>query len=258
MCTVFFAWQYRDELPLVVASNRDEFHQRPTSAAAWQGEGDQLWFGGRDDKDGGSWLGLSKAGRFAVITNFREPENINADAPSRGGLVKRWLEGESTDSFSLHLNNDANAYNGFNLVFGDAKSLYYFGSAEEKPVVRSLAPGLYGLSNGLLDEPWPKVKLGKRRFETVMQAEKIEFDVLRGLMSDRRPSPDEFLPNTGVPKELERLLSSLFIVSPSYGTRATTVLTRDAAGHCEVIETRYDAAGEVDGYSQEHFAISNG
>ncbi|MDD9893796.1 MAG: NRDE family protein [Gammaproteobacteria bacterium] len=255
MCTVFFAWQSRKDLPLIVASNRDEFHQRPTSAAAWQADG--LWFGGRDEKDGGSWLGIAKSGRFAVITNFRDPENIKQVAPSRGDLVRRWLEGEEQEVFCNHLESAAEDYNGFNLMFGDTAQLYYFGSAISPAKVQTLAPGLYGLSNGVLDEAWPKVKLGKRRFETVVGAEEVGFDVLRGLMSDRRKAPDEALPNTGVPREWESLLSSLFIVSPAYGTRATTVFTLSNSGQSEFIETRFDSTGEVTGQTQEAFAISH-
>lgn len=255
MCTVFLAWKIRPDLPLIVASNRDEFHQRPTSAAGWQGEAQ--WFGGRDEKDGGSWLGVAKSGRFAVLTNVRNPSAENPQAQSRGGLVKAWLEGQTQPSFCEHLEQQAGRYNGFNLLFGDSDNLLYFGSSQAaEPRVQTLSPGLYGLSNAVLDAEWPKVLLGKRRFETVVNAETVEFDVLRGLMGDRRQAPDEALPKTGVPIEWERMLSSLFIVSPAYGTRATTVFTLDNDGCYEFSESRFQASGELDGFTQETFAVT--
>lgn len=254
MCTVFLAWKTRPDLPLIVASNRDEFHQRPTAAASWQSDG--RWFGGRDEKDGGSWLGVAKSGRFAILTNVRNPSAENPQAVSRGGLVKDWLDGQPQPVFCQHLEQHSGRYNGFNILFGDAETLHYFGSSAESPAgVTDLQPGLYGLSNAGLDADWPKVRLGKRRFETVVQAAEVEFDVLRGLMGDRRQAPDAALPETGVPLEWERMLSSLFIVSPAYGTRATTVFTLDGDGRYQFTESRFQASGELAGFTQEQFAV---
>jgi uncharacterized protein with NRDE domain len=165
------------------------------------------------------------------------------------------LEGQKAADFCQHLEQNSQRYNGFNLLFGDAEELFYFGSATApEPKVQQLPAGLYGLSNAVLDVDWPKVRLGKRRFETVVTAEDVEFDVLRGLMGDRRQAPDEALPQTGVPIEWEKLLSSLFIVSPAYGTRATTVFTLNEDGRYEFSESRFQASGELDGFAQEQFA----
>lgn len=251
MCTVFIAWQARQGLPLIVASNRDEFHQRPTSAAAWQSDG--LWFGGRDEKDGGSWLGIAKTGRFAVITNYRDPDNISQTAPSRGGLVRRWLEGESQAEFVAHLEQEGQRYNGFNLLFGDHEQLYYFGSASESGRVASLAPGIYGLSNGLLDEAWPKVRRGKQSFTELLTQDSLDEATLQQLMANRDKAADVELPNTGVPKAWESLLSSLFIVSPAYGTRATTVVMVNDRAETRFVETRFDASGDVAGQTTQRF-----
>lgn len=255
MCTVFLAWHHHANYPLILASNRDEFHQRPTAAAKWNDDG--LWFGGRDEREGGGWLGASKSGRFAVLTNYRAPANDNPDAQSRGALVRRWLTGESSVDFQQHLEADAAIYNGFNLLFGDVKNLHYFGNRSQTRKVQPLAAGIYGLSNALLDVPWPKVLLGKRRFETLVAYDDVELDVLSGLMTDRRPAPDGALPSTGMPIELERLLSSLFIVSPAYGTRATTVVTFDAKQQAAFKETRYAPSGAVSGEDLQRFAIES-
>ena len=252
MCTVFIAWQHHPQYPLVVASNRDEFHQRPTAGAKWNDA--DSWFGGRDERDGGSWLGTAKSGRFAVITNYRDPSNDVPDARSRGELVRRWLQGEPATQFIAEL-EQADYYNGFNLLFGDREQLYYFSNRSEQKTVQTLAPGIYGLSNGLLDEPWPKVRLGKRRFDAVLEQANLDVEVLSGLMRDRRPAPDDSLPSTGVPLALERMLSSLFIVSPGYGTRATTVFAYDLGGSVTFNELRYDPAGNEAGQANESFKL---
>lgn len=258
MCTVFIAWKFAAHAPLIVASNRDEFHQRPTSPAAWQnaaGDG-ATWFGGRDERDGGSWLGVAKNGRFAMITNFRKPAAENSKAQSRGNLVRRWLEGEAQAEFCQHLETSADAYNGFNLLFGDVQQLLYFGSTTDSAVVQTLAPGIYGLSNGALNEQWPKVKLGLRRFESAVEASpEIDIEVLTGLMADRRTAPDKLLPQTGVPLEWERMLSSLFIVSPAYGTRATTVFGIGANGTVNFKESRFSPSGDLAGETHRQFEL---
>lgn len=253
MCTVFLAWQQHPDYPLVIASNRDEFHQRPTAAAQWND--DETWFGGRDQRDGGSWLGVARSGRFAVITNFRAPALERNDAESRGALVRRWLAGEASDQFISHLERD-DVYNGFNLLFGDRELLMYFSNRQADKAVQRLPAGIYGLSNGLLDEAWPKVSLGKRRFSALMEHQELDFDVLTGLMRDKRPAPDHTLPNTGVPKDWESLLSSLFITSPAYGTRATTVVSVDKQGEVRFRETRFQPSGDEAGVESSQFFLT--
>lgn len=262
-------------MPLILASNRDEFHQRPTSAAHWQGgaDGAQRWLGGRDERDGGSWLGVSAAGRFAVITNYRNPAADKPDAKSRGALVRRWLEGEALTSFGAHLEQDSRIYNGFNLLFGeigDVSQLFYFQNHSDTPSsdfpsqpcrLQPLEAGVYGLSNASLDSAWPKVEKGRAAFERML-AEDVTPDTLPAellaVMSDATPAADNALPQTGVPLEWERMLSSLFIVSPAYGTRATTAVCVEqhtAAVNVRFVERQVAPSGESAGEHSEQFEI---
>lgn len=256
-----------------MASNRDEFHQRPTSAAHWQGGdcGQHDWFGGRDERDGGSWLGMSRAGRFAVITNHRNPATEKPTAESRGALVRRWLEGEVLTSFSNHLEQDSAIYNGFNLLFGEVGSgtsvgsskLWYFGNHKQPCQVRRLAAGTYGLSNASLDTPWPKVVAGRQAFENVLAKDLALMPLsheLTTLMSNPAQASDEALPQTGVPLEWERLLSSLFIVSPAYGTRATTAICVENVNAVVSVcfaERQYAASGKPAAECDEQFEINS-
>lgn len=211
---------------LILASNRDEYYSRSSSPAAfWKDRPDIL--AGKDQKADGTWLGITRTGRLGALTNFRDPSSLREDAPSRGDLVDRFLRDTvSPLEYIKSLIPEAEDYNGFNLIVGE-KDLFYWYSNRAKGF-RRLTAGIYGLSNSLLDTPWPKVIRGKRAVEKVL-AEKG--DPAPGaffkILSDRRVPDDKQLPDTGVGIEWERTLAPLFIMSPNYGTRASTVLLVD-------------------------------
>lgn len=223
MCLILWSWQQHPECPLVLAANRDEFYDRPTAPADFWPEAPQV-LAGRDLVGGGSWLGVTGTGRWAAITNFRDPSEPPHGGPSRGWLVRDYLLGATEpEPYLREVESRAAAYAGFNLLVGNRRELWYFGNRQG--VIRSLSPGLYGLSNGLLDTPWPKVTLGKRALAEALAAPAgPDPEGLFSLLADRSRPPDHHLPATGVSREWERILSSRFIVSPSYGTRSSTVL----------------------------------
>lgn len=220
MCLILVAWRNHPQYPLVVAANRDEFYKRPTAPAAFWPDHPQV-LAGRDREAGGTWMGITRQGRFAALTNFRDPKRQQPQAPSRGRLVAGFLT--SAQSIDAYLDGlDASAYNGFNLLLGDGERLVAFSNVSNER--HELKPGIYGLSNALLDTPWPKVGAGKTALEAALNALPDERH-LWALLRDDRTHPDDALPATGVPVEWERLLSAAFVLSPDYGTRSSTVLT---------------------------------
>jgi uncharacterized protein with NRDE domain len=241
MCLVLLAWQAHPDYPLVVAANRDEFFSRRTAAADFWGDAPDV-LAGRDLEAGGTWLGITRSGRFAALTNYRDPSRQRKGAPSRGELVSRFLTGGQAPRAYLHeLESDADRYNGFNLVFGDLEGLWCFSNCGEGEL--ALVPGVYGLSNHLLDTPWPKVARGKSALSAALKALPDEAPLF-GLLRDDSIAPDASLPRTGVSLEWERLLSAAFVRSPQYGTRSATVLLRDHYGAVRFIEQSFleDAA----------------
>ena len=222
MCLILVAWCAHPAFPLVVAANRDEFYARPTALAArWPASPGII--GGRDLEAGGTWLGISEQGRFAAVTNVREPGMAKGEL-SRGELTRNFLESRQEPADYL-ATLDYAAYSGFNLLLSDGESLHY--ASNRGPQAQSLAPGVYGLSNHLLDSPWPKLIAARQRFSEALQslpASQAFFDILR----DDEIVPDDQLPNTGVPLEWERRLSAIFVRSPDYGTRASTLVAVNA------------------------------
>lgn len=214
MCLVVVAWRVHPDRPLIVASNRDERHDRPTVAAAeWDDEPGV--FGGRDLTAGGTWLAVGR-GRFATVTNVRDPADTRV-GPSRGELPRRFLTGmERAETFATGI--AVEQYAGFNLIVGDGGSLWYVGTREPP---RALAPGIYGLSNDRLDTPWPKVRRARTAMARALAGEL--HTELFALLTDREGAPDEELPDTGVGLALERFLAPPFIAGEAYGTRASTV-----------------------------------
>jgi uncharacterized protein with NRDE domain len=231
MCLIVFAWRVIPAVPLVAAANRDEFYQRATAPAAAWPEHPQI-YAGRDLKAGGSWMGITQpaveggSSRFAAITNIRAPSEHREDAPSRGHLVSDYLAGSMTpQEYVESIRASAGDYNGFNLVLGDRDTLIWFSNKgdDDPRNGQPLEPGVYGLSNALLDAPWPKVLKTKAQFASLLclgAPEEAFFEML----SDTTPAPDLRLPETGVPLDLERMLSAVRIESPSYGTRTSTVV----------------------------------
>lgn len=221
MCLILIAHGARSDFPLVIAANRDEYYRRPTASAGfWQDHPHIL--AGRDLECMGTWLGVTRRGRFAAITNFRDPRGHKTDAPSRGELVRNFLASDREPREYLeHVASEALRYNGFNLLAGDLDGVFYFSS--HTAVTHQVSPGIHGLSNHLLDTPWPKVERGKQRLLAALAGEPSA-EALLDLLYDREPAPERELPDTGVGLELERVLSPALIVSPHYGTRASTAV----------------------------------
>lgn len=229
MCIIFFAYKSHPNYRLIVAANRDERYARPTDRAHfWHDEPNIL--AGRDLEKMGSWLGITKTGRFAALTNFRNPNENQQNKQSRGQIVRNFLAGnESPRDFLVQLQQERNNYPGFNALTGNDDSLVYYSNYENE--IKQLNPGIYGLSNHLLDTPWPKIEKGKRRMEALLQHRTVGVNDLFDLLKDAEPAPKHKLPNTGVPKDLEKQLSSIFIKTPHYGTRCSTIITVDHSGN---------------------------
>jgi uncharacterized protein with NRDE domain len=240
MCLILFAYQHHPDYPLIVCANRDEFYQRPTQAAHWWPEQPQL-FAGKDLQAGGTWMGLSLDGRFSAVTNYRSNSAIPPQAISRGSLCADFLS-TNTDSqrYLNTIDQQKERYAGFNLLLGSPRQLFYYSNQLGK--ISELTPGIYGLSNGLLNDYWPKTTTGKadlaKQLEQAVEAKKL----LTLLQHSNQPE-DCDLPDTGIDLETERLLSSRFIQSPEYGTRTSTVLLIDHSGHGQWLEQHYDAMG---------------
>jgi len=240
MCLIVFAWRPGNALPLIVAANRDEFHERPSLPLDYWSDAPQI-AAGRDLQAGGTWMGVTTDGRFAALTNIRAPGSPVGER-SRGELPERFLRGsQSPRNYLEALSGSLGQYSGFNLLVGDLDELWYLNSREETP--RRLSTGVYGLSNAALDTPWPKLLRARAALESCMGTP--ERDLLFGIMSDSQAAPDDELPATGIAYESEKLLSSAFISSANYGTRASTLLMRRADGSATVTERRFGPDGAL-------------
>lgn len=222
MCLILFAYQQNTDFKLILAANRDEYFTRETATLAFWDDAPHV-LAGRDLEKGGTWLGVDRSGRFAAVTNYRNANREKRNRVSRGLLVSDYLQGtDSPWAFLEALQKNTDRYNGFNLLVGDEYSLFYFSNREKK--ITQLRPGMYGLSNRLLDTPWPKVERGKRLLQTALEHNPLPTDRLLEMLSDRHIPTDDKLPDTGVGKDWERLLSPIFIASEHYGTRCSSVL----------------------------------
>jgi uncharacterized protein with NRDE domain len=242
MCLLVFAHRTHSDYDLIVAANRDEFHARSTAPAAFWSEHPHV-VAGKDVEKGGTWMGITTSGRFAALTNFRDPSVRSATAPSRGFLVSEFLIG--TDAPEIYLRavrERSRQYNNFNLFVGNTETLWYFASRTQE--TRALEPGLYGISNDALDTPWPKVRRAKQRLSRAISADgDIDRNELFDLLADRNTAADGDLPDTGVGPQWERVLSAAFIVTPNYGTRASTVLFSHPHRGAIFVERSFDASG---------------
>ena len=238
MCLIVFAWRPGHSLPLIVAANRDEFYARPSlPLARW--EDHPNIYAGRDLQAGGTWLGISSSGRFAALTNIRNPQ-LPQGGPSRGLLTSEFLRSEqSPEAYLKQLAQSAQGYAGFNLLVGDRQQLWHFNP--QHGGAQQLAAGLYGLSNADLDSPWPKLQQAKAALENCLA--QADLDALLEFLHDGQAAEDSQLPDTGVPLEIERLLSSVFIASPSYGTRASTAVLVQQDGLQRIVERRFGPEG---------------
>jgi uncharacterized protein with NRDE domain len=222
MCLILFAYRHHPRYPLIVAANRDEFHERPTAPASWWDTTPPI-LAGRDLRCGGTWFGVSREGKFAAVVNYRDPDSRKVDAPSRGDLVTEFLLSRApSEDFLDILRKKAGFYSGFTLLFGNADHLFCVSNQGAMPPL--VQPGIHGLSNHLLDTPWPKVVRGKERMEKLLgDGNQPSVEGLFALLTDRSLPDDHLLPDTGVGLEQERLLAPLFISGTGYGTRSSTV-----------------------------------
>ena len=266
MCLILFAWNSHPDYSLVVAANRDEFYERKTERMAWWEDHPHV-LAGKDKADvlgtPGTWLGFSKTGRFAALTNVRAPSEKNPDARTRGELSCMYLTGkDSPNDFIQSHAKRFQQYNGFNLLMADlsdpANAEMHWVSNRlmmgEKIRARAvypkqpLNPGVYGLSNAMLDTPWPKVNHRIAAFAQALAMDKGELhnaDQYLKLLSDTHEASDHELPNTGVSKEWEKALSPAFIKTSAYGTRSSTILRVRKDGNFEMVERRFDASGTI-------------
>ncbi|MGB3598293.1 MAG: NRDE family protein [Pseudomonas neustonica] len=244
MCLLALAWQVAADYPLTLIGNRDEFHHRPTRPAQpWQEEGMPELLAGKDLEAGGTWLGVTRSGRFAALTNIRSPGAMRAPL-SRGKLVLDYLAGTDTAADYLSQLSEKSAdFAGFNLLVGDRHRLWYLNSQEGQP--RELPPGVYGLSNAALNTPWPKLTQLREQLTAMPQAAPEQ---LLPLLHDEHIYADELLPQTGVNSDLERMLSACFIIgNQDYGTRASSLLRLHANHDVELIEQRFGPLGQKEG-----------
>ncbi|MGO9934698.1 MAG: NRDE family protein [Steroidobacteraceae bacterium] len=252
MCLVLVAWRGNENYPCVIAANRDELHARPSAPAQWWDTQPQI-LAGRDLQAGGTWLGITRTGRFAALTNYRDPEQRRADAPSRGTLVTSILESTACTAQALdHLRRVGGAYNGFNMIFSDGERLAIFEST--LGLGRELGPGIYGLSNHLLDTPWPKVQNAKSRLSAAL-TDLGDTRAALALLRDDEPAPDDRLPRTGLSLPWERLLSSAFVRAPDYGTRCSTLVRIDQSRRACFDEWTWDSAGAETGMTSLQFEL---
>jgi len=237
MCLVLFAYDCHPRYKLVMAANRDEFYERPALPADFWPD-DPAILAGRDLREGGTWMGLTRGGRFAVLTNFRDPSRFKADRKSRGHLVQNYLTSQLDPlAYIESLGKTTADYNGFNLLFGSTQTLFYYSNQQD--ALRPLEAGIHGLSNALLDDPWPKVTKGRTSLEKIIRHESFDKEDLFVLMADREQPADQDLPQTGVGLEMERILGPAFVTSPNYGTRVTTLLLVDHQNRVEYFERSF-------------------
>jgi uncharacterized protein with NRDE domain len=241
MCLILFAHKVHPAFHLVLAANRDEFYNRPTRPLGFWEDREYI-LAGRDLHGGGTWLGVTRSGRFAALTNYRDPASLKAKAPSRGLLLTSFLSSDIHPKAYLdEIGTEGHLFNGFNLLVGDTNGLYYYSNRGNGVV--EVSPGIYGLSNHLLDTAWPKVERGKRGLETLLHAQQaVQPERLFELLSDRSAPLPERLPDTGVGHRWEKILAPLFIVSRHYGTRCSSVLLMSPSGRISFAERSFHPA----------------
>lgn len=235
MCLYIFAYKTHPDYPLILAGNRDEFYDRPTAPLHFWQDYPQV-LGGRDLERKGTWLGMTRQGRIAVLTNFRDGRPPKRKEVSRGLLVSDFLTSNlPSEPYLKKRARDAADYPGYNLLVGGASGLWYF--SNRQPAIRELKPGVHGLSNHLLDTAWPKLSRARSAFESTLKKKTaIHLEDYIQILSDQKKVPDNALPQTGVDLNLERLLASIFVTSPDYGTRSSSVILVDRKGEATFFE----------------------
>ncbi|MFC1858108.1 NRDE family protein [Thermodesulfobacteriota bacterium] len=242
MCLILISYDVNPNYRLILAANRDEYYVRPTQPLGFWGDSPDV-LAGRDLQGDGTWLGVTRSGRLAAITNYRDPASEQENSPSRGWLVRNFLDGkESPASYLEQVKAHGRQYNGFNLFLADASGLYYFSNRQNE--IKKLKSGLYGLSNHLIDTPWPKVQKGKAGLARLLSGEKeIDLENIFGLLADRSLPSDGKLPDTGIGLEKERMLSPLFVISSDYGTRSSSIILVENSGSITFVERTFVSNG---------------
>lgn len=241
MCLITFSIDENPKYKVVLAANRDEFYNRPTRKAQfWNEEGHSNILAGKDLEAGGTWMGITKDGKWAALTNYRDPKNIKESAPSRGDLVLDYLKNNlSPTSYLEKITPTAKTYNGFNILLGNHSEVSHFSNKNEQ--VTTILPGVHGVSNALLDTSWPKLDTAKADLKSITQSENFNKEDLFQLLKNDAKADDQKLPDTGIPYEWEKAISSIFIKTENYGTLCSTILLIDHNGNAEFAERRYDA-----------------
>ena len=251
MCLVVFGWRAHPQYRLMLAGNRDESHRRATQDARWWPDNDSL-LAGRDLQAGGTWLAVSKAGRFATVTNFREQQRTDGHLESRGRLVTDFVgDAMSLGEFASSVSNDK--YAGFSLLACDGESMHYLSNRDE--LEPELSPGIYGLSNASLDTPWSKVVRAKKALAQLIDDDAINETELLRMLSDRTPAPIDDVAAKDLPFRIARALTAPFIVAPDYGTRSSTTILWGENGVVDFCERRFDPSGKSTGESRFSFVI---
>lgn len=244
MCLILFSYKSHPRYKLILASNRDEFYNRPTrQLELWDDEYSEAILAGRDEQGKGTWLGVTPSCKISGITNYRSMKNIKDQAPSRGLLVSNYLNGNLPPKDYLEsVKTSGHLYNGFNLIAGDLNSMYYYSNIADE--IQEVKPGIYGLSNAFLDTPWPKIRKGKSELARILSDDsKPTEESLFSLLADKEYPPQSELPDTGVGSEWEKILSPIFIESDIYGTRTSTLVTIDYNAGINVIEKTFIRSG---------------
>ena len=259
MCLIIFAHHYHPDAPLVLAANRDEFFGRATAAANFWPEHPDL-LAGRDLEQGGTWMGVTRGGRFAAITNFRDPARTVAGPRSRGELTLDFLLGtDSAQQYLLAVAARQEEYAGFNLLLGDQHQLWFLSNSGEArgAAPKLLPPGLYGLSNATLDTPWPKVVLGKEEMRDCL-TRPLTHHALAAVVGDQQSATPEALAGLGLDGDMDQLLSAQFIQAGQYGTRCSTTLWLDRDGGADFCERSYNDSGQLTGTIEQRFQLLSG
>lgn len=254
MCLIVFAWQAHPRYDLIVAANRDEFHERPTRAAHWWPDAPTV-YGGRDERAGGAWCAADHQGRFAAVTNVRESAQ-QTERCSRGALVHDALVQQIPfDRQRERIAGKSRNYGPFNLLLADSNTLYFLSNRGDRQEL-AIPPGIHAISNGCWGEHWPKTDRAESQLKALLEADNVSPAALFELLGESEPAPAEALPDTGVGPNTEQLLSSLFVRSPYYGTRASTLVLRDYNGRIDFHERGFDHNAEMTSVQHEHWSIA--
>lgn len=250
MCLILFGYKVSRQYPVILIANRDEFYGRPTAPLhAWE---TPPVFAGKDLEQGGTWFGVNHNGTFAALTNYRDPALLKQNAPSRGKIIVDFLAARASCQAHFNLKKTFKQYNGFNLLFGSKKELFWFSNL--KQTMEKVPPGIHGLSNRFLNTAWPKVTAGRKAFKKALQ-NPVTTESLFSVLADESVPQDDQLPDTGVGLEWERLLSPLFIQSDTYGTRSSTVMLMDQDNTITLVERTYAPREKVN-FTDKHICFT--